>query len=49
MIIKALYLALVVCVVTLLVVAAAGYIRVRKHLQRPHSPEAASAEHLKEE
>ncbi len=48
MIIKVLYLALVVCVVTLLVVVAAGYLRVRKHLQKPHPPEAAPGDRLEE-
>ncbi len=38
---KFLLLALVVCVAALLVVAAAGYLRVRKHLQKPHPPEAS--------
>ncbi len=48
MIIRILYLALVVCVVTLLVVAAAGYIRVRRHLQKPHPPEAAPGDRMEE-
>jgi hypothetical protein len=47
-IIKLLYLALVVCVVALLVVAAAGYMRVRKHLHKPHPPEAAPGESLEQ-
>ncbi len=38
-IIKLLYVALVICVVALLAVAGAAYIRVRRHLQQPHAPE----------
>jgi hypothetical protein len=38
-IIKLLYVALVVCVIALLVVAAAGYMRVKRHLEKPHPPE----------
>ncbi len=44
MIISLLYLALVVCLVVLLVVVAAGYVRVRKHLNKPHPPETTASQ-----